>query len=146
MKPIIARKWYDALVSGKYTQCSGTLRRTKAVQNTKVPNVKARYNRPGYCCLGVLSEVVCRMKAVKAVAQYDMHDGAWRVKKYSKISANIPRQVCEVIGLDGEVTDKLIDMNDFQGKTFPEIAEVIRRKYLVGTKYDPKPGKQENAA
>jgi len=54
----IARKWLDALRSGKYSQTTGHLRKIEARDTTD------HALREGYCCLGVLCDIVDPMRWV----------------------------------------------------------------------------------
>ena len=131
MKPQLARKWYDDLVSGKFVQATNQLRK-----NSEGNERRDRKHRNGHCCLGVLSERVCRLKAVKDTGwKYDRGAGRWSDGRDSNI-LELPYKVADLIGLDDQ--PGFFIMNDTEGKSFKQIAAIVRNKYLKGTKYDPK--------
>lgn len=122
MKKSIAMKWAEALESGEYKQGTGQLR-TKENE---------------FCCLGVL----CNMHAQanpKVAAQQD------NPVEYFGKDEFPPDVVMNWSGLKDSsgafyvleddpyygmtnVRHELVDLND-SGKTFPEIAKVIRKHY-----------------
>jgi hypothetical protein len=61
--------------------------------------------RDGYCCLGVLCAAIA--------ADYDPGNGF------------LPMKFADEAGISGKVESSLIEMNDTQRKTFPEIADWI---------------------
>lgn len=102
----LKKKWVDALRSGEYQQGRHALR-----------------SGNGYCCLGVLCEVLGMEKY--GTAMY-MHDG------YG-IGLTIPSKMAAPLGLmnpcykDAEmpIRDRLMGMNDNELKTFDQIADYI---------------------
>ena len=122
-----AMKWADALESGKYKQTKGVL-----------------YDGDGYCCLGVA--------AVLAGEKFVPRKTFWqRLKRFAskkdvgfKIQSSTDTSVLspEVRGKFGmkhsdgsyfaknkfNIIETLTSLND-GGKTFPEIAKVIRKNY-----------------
>lgn len=110
MKRSIARKWAAALASGEYKQTTGKLREGDT-----------------FCCLGVL----CNLHAQEhpEIAAEEKHKGL-----YLGADVELPALVQEWAGMasssgrfDG--TRCLIDLNDDEDKTFPEIAKVIRKEW-----------------
>lgn len=99
MKADVKEKWVAALESGKYPQIRGALRSVV-----------------GYCCLGVLCDIVDPSEWVKD------HDGFM----YHGYSGNLPYEVRGMADLSVCVVDKLVNMNDEERASFPEIARYIR--------------------
>ena len=112
MKADIAKKWSDALRSGKYKQSRGAL-----------------HNNEGFCCLGVL----CELAIANGVA-LDVSPGTPKlpITKYNETWYVLPRAVQEWSGActpgavldlsDGTMT--LATYND-TGHTFEQIADII---------------------
>ena len=102
------RKWVEALRSGKYKQTTGTLR-----------------DRDGFCCLGVLCDI-------SKTGEWVKDDGGWRYEGYTDV---LPKPVQQLVGLraqNGNISrstepelEGLSEMNDADGKSFAEIADVI---------------------
>lgn len=95
MNPWVKRKWIKALRSGEYQQGRCTLKRSDS-----------------YCCLGVLAE--------EMVPEFMENNQAKEVGV-----ASIKDDLVILWGLTINDQDKLADMNDFDKKTFPEIADWI---------------------
>ena len=90
--------WIAALRSGKYKQCKGKL---------KVGD--------SYCCLGVACEVL-------GIVPIQI-DNEWL---YESEVAELPTLAFEALGLrDDEVCQRLIIMNDTDGKSFHQIADAL---------------------
>jgi hypothetical protein len=92
--------WIDALKSGRYAQCQNTLK-----------------DETGYCCLGVLGDVLLnpeygKCNAFTYYANFKQYD-------YKSFVA-LPAQV-----LSHNIQKTLMDMND-NGKSFEEIADYIQ--------------------
>ena len=114
MKRDVAEKWIEALESGKYQQTTGRL-----------------YDGKGYCCLGVLCDVLgCTFEHVSGIGYY--------IQDVSGVdTAILPKTVMEEAGMKSTIGDtyriengtsyytSLVKLND-SGKTFPEIAQHIR--------------------
>lgn len=100
MKKTIKTKWLAALRSGKYAQCEGTLRKENYLGS----------GNDAYCCLGVLQLVATGKKP--------------------RLDKGLPsKNVCSAVGLQrGCVTERLVEMNDGQGKSFKQIAAWIKRR------------------
>ena len=105
MNPEIKAKWAEALRSGKYKQGKIGL-----------------YNQEtdGYCCLGVLCEVM-------AIPHGPVSGSGYLYYKFPDdlTSIELSPNTRQEIGLSFSEEGKLISMNDGQGKTFPEIATYI---------------------
>lgn len=110
MKRSIARKWAQALESDEYKQCKGRLRKGNS-----------------FCCLGVLCNLHAQEHPEIAAAQK-------RKGIYLDHSAALPDEVKEWAGMcssDGytDYDNHLVDMNDSEGKSFAEIAKVVRKHW-----------------
>jgi hypothetical protein len=100
MNKELLKRWVAALRSGEYQQCTGALTTTKDGPGTPII---------GYCCLGVLQAIEPSIEPDSG--KLDSHD------------------MRRVIG--GHIDQyTLVAMNDPMGKTFPEIADYIEKKYL----------------
>jgi hypothetical protein len=102
----IADKWAAALRSGKYRQGVGQLRQVSYTDDN--------YNTFSYCCLGVLC---------------DLHDSEkWRYIDYAGSRTTPPDSVLHWAGIqrrcapDLDSIDLFVDLNDFQNKSFSDIA------------------------
>lgn len=101
MKKTIKTKWLAALRSGKFAQCDGSLRKEDYLGS----------GRDAYCCLGVLHFCATGKNP--------------RLDK-----GLLSKNVCSAVGVRrGGVTEKLVEMNDGQGKSFKQIANWVE-KYL----------------
>lgn len=108
------KKWLKALRSGKYTRTSSYLRRVNSE------------NKPtGYCCLGVLCDVVdpkgwfkgdARAHKFSALLSYDGKDNSFISDKFLKS-----------VGLTHEDGLSLASKNDSGKWTFDMIADEISR-------------------
>jgi hypothetical protein len=123
MKKSVADKWVEALLSGKFKQTTGSLKKTKGKSS-------------GHCCLGVLC-------AISNLGKWN-RQGNTEERTFLGASEFLPREVEEWAGMtsdngncsisieqddDDFVTyDNLVEMND-DGRTFKEIAEVIKKNY-----------------
>ena len=118
------KKWVEALRSGEYKQTQNKL-----------------HDKDGYCCLGVLCEVM-GLESCKAGVDYF----AYYMPNTGQIDASwIPEDDLSAFGLNREVlyrypddpTDVvdrkvdsvLMEMND-SGKTFAEIADYIEKELI----------------
>ena len=99
MNKEIKPKWLDALRSGKYKQSIHKLRNPSN----------------GFCCIGVLCDVVAPDRWHKVDDNY-LHDGC---KAYASTV------VYNATDLTNEVVEKLVHMNDRERRTFAEIADWI---------------------
>lgn len=94
--------WVDALRSGDFEQCQGTL-----------------HNGKGYCCLGVAAKVWGIADGPEMLVQdfTEAEEGPYKV--YDAVRKLTPRGIYH----DG------IDMND-GGKSFKAIADMIEEKWV----------------
>ncbi len=102
--------WVEALESGKYEQCRGSLRHCP-------PD-----SQPSYCCLGVASDLYEKATGSRLTSDEWFFGGlAGGVVEWLGVESNNPR-VSE---------DKhAIGANDHDDWTFPMIAEGLRKTYL----------------
>ena len=103
MNPTIKAKWLKALRSGDYKQTTGAL-----------------YADGGYCCLGVLCDV---LGAIPAAAKKDDFWGNFAI---------LPANVAKRAGISENpvpsgYTDSLADLND-SGSSFEDIADIIEQQ------------------
>lgn len=101
-------KWVAALRSGEYQQC------TKRLQN-----------QSGFCCIGVLSDIVKN----DVDAEWVDFEYTWRDENSNEVLSEmlempiIVRVLVQFPSIDR--VGWLVDMNDAQNKTFLEIADYI---------------------
>lgn len=111
MKRSIARKWAAALDSGEYTQCKGKLRKGDT-----------------FCCLGVLCNLHAQAHPEFALEQISK-------ASYAGSNSTLPEVVIEWAGLYDEnpyvnkYNEGLAGLNDTHGKTFPDLAKIIRKHW-----------------
>jgi len=137
-----AMQWADALESGEFPQCQGTLHQSENTYGRKV----------GYCCLGVLSELAHR----EGVVEKWEKDGFTYYGDSTAMESNLSNELVSSSGLTKAVREwsgmqsddgsrktiidgngpgnnlypyALMSLNDSQGKSFVEIAAVIRAEY-----------------
>jgi len=113
----IRDQWIEALLSKKYRQHRGHLR--KMPRGVKTTHGGDRTHKAGaFCALGVLCDV--------------MFPDQWTIPKNGGVCSMMryliypPKVVLRVSGLDGPSMRAVHDMNDYDGATFDEIAEWIR--------------------
>lgn len=99
-KPELRQKWIDALKSGRYKQGKSALKNKHG----------------GYCCLGVACDIV-DPNGWKC-------GGFWRYGEMMYMTSP-PEDVRRMIGITLSTQGQLILMNDFDGKSFFEIAEYL---------------------
>lgn len=129
MKREIAKRWAEALTSGKYKQTKGRLQRTK-------PGGKGE--PVGFCCLGVLCELAVADGVIPPAYCPDHLSGGM----YGGLWSTLPDEVQEWAG--AEVDDPRLEpdhapasyLNDKEGKTFEELAEAIKLTYLTPRRGD----------
>ena len=92
------QKWLDALRSGKYKQGFGGLSQNGA-----------------FCCLGVACDVY-------APHEWEHRDG-YSAHPFGAGTMNYDGR--ETFGMDADEAGALIEMNDSEKKSFPEIADEI---------------------
>jgi len=142
--------WVEALESGEYPQTTGALHRVR----------KGPCGEPvGYCCLGVLTHLAAK-RGVVDVIRVDEDGEVIYGDDEDYSSTSLPQAVREWAGLNSadplveyeltaaEVEDEydhllreewedlfaddttLAALNDERGRTFPEIAQIIRDNFL----------------
>lgn len=131
MKREIARRWAEALTSGKYEQTKGKLQRIE-------PSEKGE--PVGFCCLGVL----CELAVADEVIPPAVHSSLLGTAGYGASGTDgvLPDEVQEWAGV--EVNDPSLEpdhapashLNDTVGKTFEELAEAIKLTYLTPRRGD----------
>jgi hypothetical protein len=94
---ILRRKWIADLRSGRFKQGVGCL----------------RTEDDEYCCLGVA--IPDDMVGVVQFCRY----------YYNGYAAELPPSVAEALGIDATLMEKLITMNDGDGKSFSQIADYL---------------------
>lgn len=115
MDPTFKQLWLEALRSGKYKQGQGRLR--------------DRNSR--FCCLGVLSDVVCPIAWRNDIITWPDNDGYYlwsdplAPENCQNASHDLSPELCLELGLTSDQTDTLIEMND-EGCSFAEIADYIQ--------------------
>jgi hypothetical protein len=113
MQQELKEKWLKALRSGEYSQGTAALR----------TNI-------GYCCLGVLADV---MGAKWVKPSCDEPETEWSIERSPAI-AYLPTSYAKRAGLDSEIQDQLATMNDGGSGgfntplKFPEIADWIEKE------------------
>ncbi len=115
MKKKVMEKWVAALRSGKFKQTTGALR-----------------DETGHCCLGVLCELAPSSQG-EFIGNTFYGPNRGTVGKGN--DGLLPDTVREWAGMDDSEGvpkagdfDSLVDLND-NGKTFPEIADIIETHY-----------------
>lgn len=109
----LKKKWIDALRSGKYRQGTGRLIRTGISENE-------------YCCLGVLCSVMGMEEEGDVFRDKTTHLG------YETALAELAEQLglekkVSLKGVQTDLQDKLINMNDSLGWNFEKIANYLER-------------------
>lgn len=99
------RKWVDALRSGKYAQTKTRLQ---------------SFN--GFCCLGVACDI--------SGLGYWADDRSFTIGDASAIASPLPG-VWDQLGISKSYERLFWRKNDFEDKTFPEIADFIETKWEV---------------
>jgi len=104
----VRRKWYDALVSGKYEQGTGVLRSKNET----------------FCCLGVLCDLV--------------EPASWVTGPLGEVfymddtTSLPPARMLDAIGMDYDMMHKFITLNDNRRLSFKQIAEYFAERYEIG--------------
>jgi hypothetical protein len=137
MNKDVARRWVDALRSGKYKQ---TTHRLAIERNGEV----------SYCCLGVLCELAVEDGVIPPKTPRDYYgeyefDGdvsipSLAVQEWSGLGKTgeddyfvvpLTEEARERIGVQGDYsTGHLPTLNDYLGFTFEDIANLIEHAYL----------------
>lgn len=101
--------WVEALESGEYNQCKGTL-----------------VNRfTNYCCIGVAAELAGAKKEPSGIDGHPFFKNGYE-EVSNWLGFEFSREWAGEEGVEGT----LIDFNDSNGYTFPEIAAYLRETYL----------------
>ncbi len=100
MNQEVKKKWVDALRSGKYDQCKGSLKGEK-----------------GYCCLGVLTDLYLKEKNLDWIEYQNWGTLPSLVTHWAGLDYNNPS-----IGISYAT-----ELNDDFNKTFDEIADLIEK-------------------
>ena len=111
----IYNRWLKSLRSGEYDQIQGCLRECEYGDFDDDLDTAVVLKVNGYCCLGVLQDL-----AVK--------DGGpgWNTKDGVTDDDGAPSdKIIDFMGLDSAMVTHLIELNDEEGKSFAEIADVI---------------------
>lgn len=115
----VIKEWVESLESGRYEQGQNRLR-----------------DGDQYCCLGVLCDMYAQKFGVKWSSDDENLDhflGEWsalprEVQEWADLPTGDPD------GIDGyrlsELNDGMSDGEGIKPQTFPEIAAIIREKYL----------------
>jgi hypothetical protein len=107
MNAELRKQWVAALRSGAYQQGHGCLYTT----------------RNKYCCLGVLCDLY--VQTHKEVGWELYRDDYWMLFGHPSLPTTA---VMRWAGLSSSDIDRLVTMNDFDDKTFAEIADVIEKE------------------
>ena len=118
MNKRVKKLWVAALRSGKYRQAKGALKKRNGA----------------HCCLGVLCDLYSKEKKDLSFVwegdeyYFDNRTDApsMSVRKWAGLDSNDEAVFTSVTGPNGRKLS-LIDLNDEQGYTFEQIAEVIER-------------------
>jgi hypothetical protein len=119
----IYKRWLAALRSGKYKQSRGRLRECRYSYLNGDFDTAVVSEVYGYCCLGVLQDL-----AVK--------DGGpgWNTKHGVTDDDGAPsNKILNFMGLDSEMVNHLVELNDDEVKSFAEIADVIEFEIMPAT-------------
>lgn len=106
LKATLKRKWVKALLSGDYEQGRG----------------KLRSKDDKFCCLGVLCDVL-RNEGIGIWKKNAFHSGDGVASTHMLSTPLLKR-----IGLTTTREEKLVSLNDSQGKDFIDIAKYIKEK------------------
>jgi hypothetical protein len=106
-------KWVKALLSGRYKQTNGRLCRSIGQGNFK------------YCCLGV-AYTTFRVKKVKFVETTGVESIKFEERLYD-LSDNLR----EKLGIGTELENRLVSMNDNDGKSFREIGKFLQKTWKI---------------
>lgn len=127
MNPEVKKLLVDALRSGDYPQTRGYLQVKEPVES----------RQPGFCCLGVLSEVAVSVDAPNVFKEDRPCHNGLVVEYFEKYNDDVPREVSttqlihsvtEWSGMDETVASCLMGIND-NGGSFDLIADLVE-EYL----------------
>lgn len=105
--------WLEALRSGTYRQGVGALL-------THTPEGEEQY-----CCLGVLCDLYDLEVADQTRWGGENNYHTKITRNYEDEEGSLPNSVCEWAGITNPVHDTLADLNDTEGLSFEQIANVI---------------------
>lgn len=100
-RSLLITKWLEALRSGKYPQGRSRL-----------------HGHGGYCCLGVLCDIVDPSK--------------WKDLEYDGDVSLPPKYIMDMAGLKIDDVKYLASKNDY-GVPFKDIADIIEARYGLGS-------------
>jgi hypothetical protein len=115
MNKELKERWITALQSGNYEQAKGYL----CVGNR-------------LCCIGVLCDIVDSNKWSTCFGRAENYDFDDEGTDYEFP----PPGWLKTVGLDYHLAQKLAVLNDHEGKSFAEIAEVIKERVQVDNEND----------
>jgi hypothetical protein len=113
-KDELRKEWLEALRSGKYKQAQDALH---------IPD-------EGYCCLGVLCEVLSNkgiMRRLGYAYTFDTQDEDGVIT----METELQQPIRDLVGLDKRVTGRLIEMNDLAQNSFNEIADYLEKEVFA---------------
>lgn len=119
MNKELVQKWIDALRSGQYSQGIGKLKRSSNGETN-------------YCCLGVACAVHPKVK--ETYTKFVI----FKEREYEEVEIGIGsdiiqnKEIEKDFGLNTELQCELTEMNDYDGKSFSEIADWIEVNILNG--------------
>jgi hypothetical protein len=124
----ILREWVAALRSGEYTQ-------GKSFLHTELFGEGSDQ----FCCVGVLCKIasdrgnplVARVAPGNGLIGYGEGRNSFDMQE-SVIPIGFSREIRDLMGEDAPEIDwtTLYEMNDEEGATFPDLADVIEREYI----------------
>jgi hypothetical protein len=115
MDPAIKTDWIKALRSGEYKQTKEALRK-----------------EGGYCCLGVLCDVIIKSKRCDETARWEgpyFTTGTDSDGDLCQADGELPYDLARSLKISSGIESHLIAMNDDQGKNFQEIADYIEEEF-----------------
>ncbi len=118
MSQEIKEQWVRALRSGKYEQTNGIL-------------CEEKNGKEGFCCLGVLFDIA----GGEVGGEWKKFENVWgNARWHAKVddetnSGFVPIKFKQFVKLSQKAQNRLVELNDTNGKSFNEIADWIE-KYL----------------
>lgn len=105
MRTELQQRWIEALRSGEFQQVTGVL----ATDETTT-----YFDQHGFCCLGVAAHLINPKMTGEELIDFNVAEGpSW-----------YPPLLKELGLMDHQETD-CVSANDVEGKTFPQIADMI---------------------
>ncbi len=114
--PRLKKQWLADLRSGNFKQTTNNL------CDAGLKNLKAKY-----CCLGVLGRSCQKTKLFNVVFKNPLGDTKALSYKNDECDQNLPGSLAKDIGLTPKAENRLVEMNDENGKNFKEIANWIEK-------------------